>query len=443
MFAQGCALLALAGFAMAQTPAPTITLSDALQRARMYGGQVQSANLGVLQAGEDRFQAQKANLPTVSAFNQYINTQGNGTPSGTFVANDGVHVYNEQAVIHEEALMLVRHGELNRAMAAEAVARAKVDVAARGLNGTVIQNYYAILSAQRKAANTQISVAEAERFLDITRKQEQAGEAAHSDVIRAQMALPQLQRDLQDAQISVEKAKIALGVLIFPDFSAEFSVADDLDQPAMLPPMAEAQSQATASSPDLRVANASITEAGYDTQVARYGYLPSLGIDLFYGIDANQFAVTTNHPTQATGRSTLPDYQVKSRQNLGYVAQVTLNIPVWNWGATGSKVKQAEQRQTQAQADLKLAQRTLQGNVAGAHAEARGALAQLDSLRESVNLATESLRLTVIRYQAGEATAFEVVDSQNTLTQARNGLNDGLARYRVALATLETLTGTL
>jgi outer membrane protein TolC len=434
--------LALATIGMAQAPAPTITLADALVRARQYGGQVQSANLGVLQAAEDRFQAQKANLPTFNAFNQYIYTQANGTPSGVFVANDGVHVYNEQAVIHEEALMLVRHGELNRAMAAEAVARAKVDVAARGLNATVIQNFYAILSAERKAVNTQTSVAEAERFVDITQKQERAGEAARADVIRAQMLLPQLHRDLQDAQVAVEKAKIALGVLIFPDFSAEFSVVDDLDQPAMLPPIAEAQSQATASSPDLRVANASVMEAGYDTQVARYGYLPSLGIDLFYGIDANQFAVTS-HETQATGRSTLPNYEVSSRQNLGYVAQATLNVPVWNWGATRSKVRQAEQRQTQAQADLKLAQRTLQGNVAGAYAEARGALTQLDSLRESVALATESLRLTVIRYQAGEATAFEVTDSQQTLTQARNGLNDGLARYRVALAMFETLTGSL
>jgi outer membrane protein TolC len=435
--------LVLATLARAQAPAPTITLADALERARMYGGQVQTANLAVLQAAEDRFQAQKANRPTVSAFNQYINTQGNGTPSGTFVANDGVHVYNEQAVIHEEALMLVRHGELNRAMAAEAVARAKMDVAARGLNATVIQNYYAIISAQRKAANTQISVAEAERFVDITQKQERAGEAARADVIKAQLALPQLRRDLQDAQVAVEKAKIALGVLIFPDFSAEFSVMDDLDQPAMLRPIDEIQTLAAASSPDLRVATASIQEAGFDTQVARYGYLPSLGIDLFYGIDANQFAIKTTHPTQATGRSTLPDYQVNPRQNLGYVAQATLNIPVWNWGTTRSKIKQAEQRQTQAQADLKLAQKTLQGSVAGAYVEAQGALAQIDSLRESVNLATESLRLTVIRYQAGEATAFEVVDSQNTLAQARNGLNDGLARYRIALATLETLTGTL
>ena len=432
--------LALAGIALAQGPA--ITLDDALKRARQYGGLTQSANLAVLQAAEDRFQAQKANLPTLNAFNQYINTQGDGTPSGTFVANDGVHVYNEQATIHEEALMIVRHGELRRAMAAEAVAKAKVEVAARGLNATVIQNYYAILSAQHHAANTQTSIMEAQRFIELTQQQEKAGEAAHLDVIKAQLPLMQLQRDLQDAQVAVEKAKIALGVLLFPDYSAEFTVTDDLAQPAPLPQIEEAQSQATASSPDLKVANASIEEAGFDVQVAKYGYLPSLGIDLFYGIDANQFEITS-HKTQDTGRSTLPNYQVNSRQNLGYVAQATLNIPVWNWGTTRSKVKQAEQRKDQAQADLKIAQKTLQGNVAGAYAEARGAQAQIDSLRGTMDLATENLRLTVIRYQAGEAAALEVVDAQNVLVQARNGLDDGLARYKIALATLETLIGAL
>lgn len=436
------------GLALAQAPAtpnpgPTITLAGALQRARQYGGLTQSANLTVLQAAEDRFQAQKANLPTLSAFNQYINTQGDGTPSGVFVANDGVHVYNEQAVIHEEALMLVRHGELRRAEAAEAVAKAKLEVAARGLNATVIQNYYAILSAQHHAANTQQSIMEAQRFIDLTTRQEKAGEAARVDIIKARLPLQQLQRDLQDAQVTVEKAKIALGVLLFPDYNAEFTVTDDLNQPAMLPTAAEAQSQATATSPDLKVASASIQEAGYDVQVAKYGYLPSLGIDLFYGIDANQFAIKTEHSTQATGRSTLPNYQVKARQNLGYVAQATLNIPVWNWGTTRSKVKQAEQRKDQAQADLKIAQKTVESAVAGAYAEARGAMAQLDSLRQTMDLAAENLRLTIIRYQAGEAAALEVVDAQNTLAAARNGLDDGLARYRIALATLETLTGTL
>jgi len=441
-----CTLPLVAGAALAQTPqAPvsplTITLQDALSRARQYAGQIQSASLNIAQAREDRVQAKANTLPSVNAFNQFIYTEGNGTPSGVFVANDGVHVYNEQAVVHEEVLAQLRHGEINRAMAAEAVARARADVAARGLNFTVAQDYYAIVSAQRKFINAQTSLREADQFLDITQKQEQGGEAAHADVVKAQIARQQRQRDLQDAQLAIEKARIALGVLIFPDLRYDYSVVDDLAQPALLPPLPEAQAKATGASPDLQVAKASIEQSVYDVSVARYQYLPSLAIDVFYGIDANQFAARTDHPTDESGRSTLPSYQVPYRQNLGYVAQATLNIPVWNWGAIRSKVKQAALKQQQAELDLTLAQRALQGNIASFYQEAQTAQNQIDSLRSSADLAAESLRLTLLRYQAGEANALEVVDAQTTLTQARNAYDDGLVRYRVALANLQTLTG--
>lgn len=443
MIARTFVVIGMSAFAIAQTASPpAVSLQDAIARAKQYAGQIQSANLAVLQAREDTAQVRAGRLPSVSAFNQYINTQGNGTPSGVFVANDGVHIYNEQAVVHEELLSLARHGEMNRALAAEAIAQAKVQVAARGLNATVIQDYYAIVGAQRKLVNVNTSVQEATRFLDITQKQEKGGEAAHADVIKAQIDLAQRQRDAKDAQATIDKAKIALGVLIFPNFSADFSVVDDLQQPAPLPSLDEAQSQATASSPDLKAANAGIQEAGYEVSIARYQYLPSFALDFFYGIDANQFAITS-HETQATGRSTLPNFDVASRNNLGYVAQATLNIPVWNWGATRSKIKQAELKRDQAHLDQTLAQKTLAANLAAAYAEARAAQSQLDSLHSSVDLAAESLRLTLLRYQAGESTALEVVDAQNTLTTARNAYDDGLARYRVAIATLQTLTGTL
>ncbi len=402
----------------------TINLDQALARARQYSGQIQSANLAALLAKEDRVQARAAALPSLNAFNQYIYTEGDRTPSGVFVANDGVHVYNEQAVVHQELLSAVRRGEIRLAMAAEAVARAKVEIAARGLNATVVQDYYAILAAEHKLKNSAISVQEAERFFDITQKQEKGGEVAHADVIKAQIDLEQRRRDALDAQLAIEKAKIALGVLIFPDFVAGFDVVDDLQQAALPPPLGEAHAQAIESSPDLKAAKASVEQAGDEVTVARYAYLPSFGLDLFYGIDANQFAIDSPH-----------------RRNLGYSAVATLNIPVWNWGATRSKIKQAELKRDQAQLDLSLAQRTLDSNLAAYEAEARTAQAQLGSLGDSAGLAAESLRLTLLRYQAGEATALEVVDAQNTLTLARNALDDGLARYRVALANLRILTG--
>jgi len=432
MLAYMCACLAIP--AAAQDPSPTINLQEALTRASRYAGQVQSANLAVLQAREDTVQARAARLPSVSAFNQFIYTEANGTPSGVFVANDGVHIYNEQAVVHQELLALVRNGEVSRANAAEAVARAKVEIAARGLNVTVIQDFYAVLTAQRRLATTQISVTEAQRFLEIAQQLQQGGEVARADVVRAQHELDQRQITLLEAQSAVEKAKIALGVLIFPTFSIDFTVVDDLDQSVPLASMPDAQAQAAATSPDLKAASASIKEAGYEIAVARYGYLPSLGVDVFYGINANQFAARTHYPPGSD-----PPY----RQNLGYAAQVTLNIPVWNWGTTRSKIKQAELKRDQAQVDLTQAQRALQGSLATADAEVRAAQRQLDRLRSAIDSATEILRLTILRYQAGEAIALEVSDAQNTVTQTRNAYNDGLARYRIAVATFQTLTGAL
>ena len=121
----------------------------------------------------------------------------------------------------------------------------------------------------------------------------------------------------------------------------------------------------------------------------------------------------------------------------------TLNIPVWNWGATRSKVVQADLRRKQAQRELTLAQRKLQADMRELYAEAEAAHAELELLKSSADLAAESLRLTILRYQGGESTVLEVVDAQNTLTQARNAFSDGEVRARTAVANLQTLTGTM
>ena len=431
------------GIVAAQTTPSTltITLKDAFERARQYGLQVQSADLLRRLAHEDTSQAKAATLPSLNALNQFIYTEGNGTPSGVFVANDGVHVYNEQAVVHEELLALARRGEVRLAAAAEAVARAKLDLAARGLNATVAQNYYSIASAERKAVSSVTSLAEARRFFDITQKQEAGGEVAHSDVIKAQLQTQQRERDLQDAELAVIKAKVALGVFIFPTLQTDYEIVDDLAKLPALPPLPEVTTQANASSPDLAAAKLTFNQTRIATGVARYAYLPSLSLDFFYGINANQFADHSSGEVQATGRSTLPNYLVNGRQNLGYSGQVTLNIPVWNWGATRSKVKQAAYKQEQAKLDLTSTERNLQGQLQTGYREAQTALSQVQSLRSSSDLSAESLRLTVLRYEAGEATALEVVDAQSTVSLARNAYVDGLYRYRVAFTILQTLTG--
>jgi outer membrane protein TolC len=426
---------------LAQQTTLQISLLDALARAKKYGGQVQSAGIAAQLAREDRLQAKANALPAVNGFNQFIYTEGNGTPSGVYVGADGVHVYNEQVQVHQDLLAIVRHGEIRRAAALEAVAKAKVEVATRGLTSTVMQDYYSVVSAVRKAANAKRSLDEAKEFLNITGKLEKGGEVAHLDVIKAQLQVQQRERDVQDALLLIEKAKVTLAVLIFPDFQQEYDVVDDSTAGLKVPEQEKVLAQAKTGNPDLRLAEANVDAAKLDVGVARYGYLPSFSADVFWGISANQFAASSAE-AQESGRSTLPSYLVANRGNLGYQATLTLNIPLWNWGITKSKVKQAALRQEQANVDLSVTQRQVQANLAAFYREAQGSLQQIQSLDDSMKLSEEALRLTLLRYQAGEASALEVVDAQTTVTAARNGYEDGLLRYRVALANLQTVTGT-
>jgi len=411
-------------------PAPGVaplTLQAALEQARVNSQSFRSAQSTAQLATEDRKQAFGALLPSVSEFSQYIYTQPNGTLSGIFVANDGPKVYNTWLTVHGDILSPGRWAEYRAAAAAEAVARAKADVAARGLVATVVQNYYALVAAERKAASARQSLQEAQQFLTITEKQEAGGEVAHSDVVKAQIQHQQRQRDAQDAELVVLKARLTLSVLVFPDFRDAFTVVDDLQDVAPLPALEDIKARATGSSPDVKAAEATLQQGVSDVGVARGGILPSVSFDYFYGINANQWAITNTNGDRL----------------LGSVVQAQLTVPLWSWGATQSKVRQAQLRVQQAKADLSLTERQLLASVAAFYGEAQVARDQVATLRSSLDLSTESLRLTLQRYQAGEVSVLEVVDAQTTLIQARNAYDDGLVRYRVALAALQTLTGTL
>ena len=410
------------------SPAPiVITLQDALQRARKLDPTYRSALTEAGIAHEDHVQARAGLLPSVSEDTEYLYTEGTGTSIPRYIANNAVHEYVSQGNAHE-MISGAQFADYSRTSAAAAAARARAEVAARGLVATVVQIYYAEVVSKRKYANAQLAADEAKRFLDLSQKLEQGGEVAHSDVIKAQLQANDANRALREAQLAMDKAHLDLAVLIFPNFNQNYSTVDDLRLPPPLPPMQEVEQQAKTKNPDLYAAMQTVRAANYAVLSSRAGYLPTLTLDYFYGIDASHFAVNT--PT--------PDGPIR---NLGYSASAALNIPMWNWGATRSKVKQTELQRDLAQIQLSAAQRKLLADLKSLYAEAEAAKIELEVLQQSADLAAESVRLTNLRYQAGEATALEVVDAQNSLVTARNNYDDGEARYRLAIANLQTLTG--
>ena len=416
-------------------PPITVTLQDALERARKIDVTLLSAITDTKVAREDRVQAKVSLFPTANYTTEYLGTQGNGgrISDGRFVTNDGVHVYRAWGVFHQDLSgnTVLRVG-YKRATAAEALATAKVEIARRGLTVTVTKNYYSLAVSQRKYATAQQSLQQAQRFLDITQAAERGGQVARSDVVKAQIQYEQQRQAFDEARLAMENDRLSLAVLLFPTLNENFSIVDDLDSAQALPPFADVRAMAERQNPDLRVAMGSLQEANLDVSAAKAAFLPTVTVDTDYGIEANCFALHCK-------RAAFPEVGVVP--NLGYFVTAHLMVPIWDWGTLRSKLRQAEFKREQAGVELSRAQRQMLGNLYSFYNEASVARSSIDTLRRAADLAAESLRLINLRYQAGESTSLEVVDAQNTLTQAHNAVDDAEARFRNALANLQTLTG--
>jgi len=413
-----------------------LTLQDALDRARKNSVQFQAALTNAGLARQESRQAFDALLPSVTYNNSAIYTQSAG-PVATaatgvpvvFIANNAVHEYISQGDVHE-AIDVAAVANFRKVTAAAAVAKWQAEIASRGLVVTVTQGYYGLASAQQKVETAKRNAYEGDRFFKITQDLEQGGEVAHADVVKAELQMRERQRALQEAQLGFLNARLDFAVLIFPNFEDNFEVADDLHAAVPLPTIAEVQERAARDNPDLRAALATVQESNHGVFGARAGYFPSLTLDYFYGIDATTFATHTV-------------FNGQKFSNLGSSIVGTLNIPIWNWGSTQSRVKQAELRRNQAKRELSFAQRRLLAEIRLLYAEAETALNEQEGLSRSAQLAEESLKLVTLRYRNGESTVLEVVDAQNTFALASGAYQDGAVRYRVALANLQTLTGVL
>jgi outer membrane protein TolC len=435
LFANSTILLKAQQPAQQAPAAQTISLTEALTRAQQNEPAFAAANAAQKSAAIDRYLAKASMLPTATYHNQVLYTQPNGQTNqggqvGTqaapiFIANNAVHEYTSQASIDET--IGLRQAALARVATADAArATAELEVARRGLVQAVVSLYYQVAATADKQRFFEEALQEANTFTDLTQKREQAREIAHADVVKAQLQQQQRQRDLSDATVEAQKARLELGVLLFPDPRTPYNT-EAITVPPPLPARADVDRLASTANPELRSALAEVQSTDAGTLAAKAAYLPDLGLNFTYGIDAPQFA--KNGPDGV--------------HNLGYSMSATLDIPVWDWFSTQKRVKQSELVRDVAKVNLTATQRHLIAALDEAYAEASAAQQQTAILDQSVQTAAESLRLTRLRYTAGESTALEVVDAQDAYVKAQTDRADGVARYQDALAALQMLTGTL
>ena len=406
------------------TTSRMLSAQEAVALALEHAVSLKEAQFEEQSAVQDVKQARVALFPEFSAPLTYVGT----TPSPIREPGEPrtFSYVSEDAINHSTAFMGMNgtidiagtlRAALRRSRALLAAAHAGTVAARRNLVIATIDAYYGLVLTRQRRRLADEALALAESFAAVTEEQRKRGTGEETDVLRAQSAARSRRDELAQAQLNESVAMSQLRILTGLDYTTYITVARITEDVPQIADLLGYQEDAIMSRPELAQLEFQKRAASEEARAARRELRPQLTYALNGGFDA-------------------ADFKPLSRYS-GGSATVSLNIPIFNFGASKSRAAQAQIRARSF--DAQRANEVLQLKQEFYAARA-GALSAWDRIRYSMQAATaaqQNLLLIFGRYRSKNASLLEVIDAQSNYSETRQAYYQAIADYHSARARLE------
>ena len=177
------------------------------------------------------------------------------------------------------------------------------------------------------------------------------GQIAKADVIQLEAQLESAKYDVVSSESQIANYKRQLKALLELDtpFDVSGDVPDDEQVLDLVPSAEEAYERALATRPEIRSAELSVDAADLNLDIAKRGFLPSLGVSASLG--DSHFSASQK------------DTGEQMKTNLNASAGVTVSVPIFDNRRNRSNVKQAKLQQANSRLDLQDRKNTLSSTI--------------------------------------------------------------------------------
>jgi outer membrane protein TolC len=274
------------------------------------------------------------------------------------------------------------------------------------------------------------ALAQSKANLDNVQKKYNVGSASGFDKMRAEVEYANLQPELISARNNYQSALTGLRTILGLDKETEIEAQGEFkyaEDDLLNSSLSDLQDLAMENRPDLKALDEQKTMASKGVTIARSDFLPKV----FFQTDYSYMAQRN-------------DYKFNQDDfSKGFTSAVSIQIPLFS----GFKsVRQYQQARLDKGIMIDTEKQVFDGvaaQVEVAYNKLQEANEKYMSAKETVNLATEALRLANLMYDEGANTQLDVLNSQLALTRARLNFVSSLYDYQVARYELRKVTGLL
>ena len=379
------------------------TLRDALSLAYASNPTLTGARAGLRATDEDVAIARAQGLPDVSATANY----------SEFVKRSANSFTSPKKAIGGSATVTVPLYEGGFVRNSVRAAKARVEQGRAGLQATEGDVFTSAVAAYmdviRDTAIVDLNAGNVkvlETDLQASRDRFQVGDLTRTDVAQSEARLAGARANLQSAQAQLDASRQSYLEVIgkFPD---------NLEPPPPLPGLPavsdDAVDVAVANNPDLAAAKQAARAADYDIGIARSLRMPR--VSAFGTGDYTDY-----RGTLGGGAAGLK--QVDKTATLGVQAQ----LPIFQGGEPGARVRQAQARKSQAIEAQTAAERAVIADARTAFSRYQAALGVIDSSQAAVS--ANELALEGVRAEQGVGTrnVLDVLNAEQELLNSRSTL---------------------
>lgn len=347
-------------------------------------------------------QSKLQRLPNLSAsFGQNISNNENGwSSSGNVGVGTSVTIYQGGQInntIEQNRLNLERNEVQMERYDNQTIAQ-------------ILQSFLTILGNQERLKYLLDVLKTSGEQLRQGQSKYQVGLILESDYLLLEAQYYSDSNNVVDTRINIENNLLDLKVLLSMDPTDQLEIispdTDNLDElKASLPSEKEALSLAMAYMPDIRMGDYDIKIAEKSVSMAKGNYLPSISANANIGMGVFSFDGTgmkqwCSKPTESAG--------------------ISVNIPIFNRGATKANVKKSQIALEQSRLDYEQTQLAVRQTVVQAYRDVISAYNAFKVSEVKENAYNKSFDAYNIQYRYGKITTVELLQQQNNYLNALN-----------------------
>ncbi len=411
IFLSGCLPFILVFNANAQID--TVSLQQAIESALKKNQLIAIADIEIRQNESHLQEVQSTKFPQLLLRSHYVYTPENGysdvvTNGGEYglQLTTGIPLYDggtRTTVIHQASIAVDRSSvELQKS---------KVD-----LTYEVRSAYYEIVRAGNELRIRAETKQRLQDYVSFLTQLQQGGNVNASDVMKARVELNNAATDAENARQTVVNAKMSLNRLTGNPIGRNFETVSNIMNDTSSMPQFSVEN-----SPSVLLLQHDKQSSEDDLSIAKNERLPTLSV----AGDVGWLGVL---PTEY-------------RQNLGYSVSLSLDLPLWSWGAIENRIQQKTLSGELIDRQIEMEKRDLELQWCTTLNDIAYARSALNAYASNIGEAEKNYLLAKSRFAGGSGSNLEVLDAQRLLVETKLNYNNSLFQLNSSIARALKLSG--